>query len=273
MAIDIYKSLFENLSFGVAIVDNSNQIIESNNLFNIYFKFNHSVKPLKLDHLHSSFKNVPISSFKEKTKLTLSDGKVLSVHASPFKDGSWIIEVLDISLQEIENEDFYIRANYDQLTHLPNRQLFNDRCKQALSAAHRHKENLALFFIDVDDFKSINDTYGHEAGDSVLLETAKRLTASVRESDTVSRWAGDEFSILLPKIGAKENIKQLLNRLLESFSEPQQAQDIQIPVSLSLGISLAPQMGTNFEELMRFADKAMYEAKNTTGFCYKYYSE
>ncbi len=273
MVIDIYKSLFENLSFGVAIVDNSNQIIESNNLFNNYFNYNHNAKPLKLDHLHSNFENNSISSFKQKTKLTLGDGKVLSVQASPFKDGSWLIEVLDISLEETENEDIYYRANYDQLTHLPNRQLFNDRCKQALSAAHRHKENLALFFIDVDDFKSINDTYGHEAGDSVLLETAKRLTASVRESDTVSRWAGDEFSILLPKIGAKENINQLLSRLLEKFSEPQQTQDIQIPVSLSLGISLAPQMGTNFEELMRFADKAMYEAKNTTGFCYKYYSE
>ena len=75
------------------------------------------------------------------------------------------------------------------------------------------------------------------------------------------------------KIGSKENIKQLLNRLLESFSEPQHVQDFQIPVSLSLGISLAPQMGTDFDKLMRFADKAMYEAKNTTGFCYKYYSE
>ena len=105
MATDIYKSLFENLSFGVAIVNNSNQIIESNNLFNIYFKYNHNVKPLKSDHLHSSFENVPISSFKEKTKLTLSDEKVLSVQASPFKNGLWLIEALDISLQEIENED------------------------------------------------------------------------------------------------------------------------------------------------------------------------
>jgi len=273
MAIDIYQSLFESLSFGVAIIDNSNRIVESNNLFNIYFNYNHNPKPLKLDHLHSSFENVSISSFKQKTKITLADEKVISVQASPLKDDLWLIEVLDISLEERKNEDIYFQVNYDQLTNLPNRQLFNDRCKQALSATDRHKEDLALFFIDVDDFKLINDTYGHEAGDSVLLETAKRLTASVRESDTVSRWAGDEFSILLPKIGAKENINQLLRRLLEKFSEPQQAQGFQIPVSLSLGISVAPQMGTDFEELMRFADKAMYEAKNTSGFCYKYYSE
>jgi hypothetical protein len=81
------------------------------------------------------------------------------------------------------------------------------------------------------------------------------------------------FKFYNSKEYSKENINQLLSRLLENFSEPQQAQDFQIPVSLSLGISLSPQMGTDFEELMRFADKAMYEAKNTTGFCYKYYSE
>ena len=106
-----------------------------------------------------------------------------------------------------------------------------------------------------------------------MLETAKRLTASVRASDTISRWAGDEFSILLPKIGAKENINQLLNRISEDFTAPLLAQDVHIKVSLSIGVSLAPQMGTNFEELMRFADKAMYEAKENKGFCFKYYSE
>ena len=158
-----------------------------------------------------------------------------------------------------------------QLTKLHNRELFNDRCKQVLSSAHRHQENVAIFFIDVDDFKSINDTYGHDVGDSILLETAKRLTASVRESDTVSRWAGDEFSVLLPKIGQKENINQLLTRIIENFATPQQAQEFTIPVSLSIGISLAPKMGTDFDELMRFADKAMYEAKKNDEIHYKYY--
>ena len=273
MEKNIYQSLFENLSFGIAIIDNSNQIIESNDLFNLYFKYNPSTKPLKLDSLHSNFKSDSIASFQQIAKLTSIDKKVLSVQTKQFNDNLWLIEVVDISLQEREHEDIYFRANYDQLTNLPNRDLFNDRCKQALSAAHRHKEDLALFFIDVDDFKSINDTYGHDAGDSILLESANRLSASVRESDTVSRWAGDEFSILLPKIGAKENINQLLDRISENFAKSQQVQDFNISVSLSIGVSLAPQMGTNFNNLMRFADRAMYEAKESNGFCYKYYSE
>jgi diguanylate cyclase (GGDEF)-like protein len=211
--------------------------------------------------------------FQKKTKLITLDKKTLSVYAKVFEDNAWLVEVEDISTQEKENEDIYFRANYDQLTKLPNRELFNDRCKQVLSSASRHQDNVAIFFIDVDDFKCINDTYGHNTGDLILLETAKRLTASVRESDTVSRWAGDEFSILLPKIGQRENINQLLKRIIESFAMPQQVEEFSINVSLSIGISLAPKMGTNFDELMRFADKAMYEAKKNNKIDYKYYSE
>jgi len=172
-----------------------------------------------------------------------------------------------------EDKDVYFRANYDQLTKLPNRSLFNDRCKQVLSAAHRHNEHLAIFFIDVDNFKSINDTYGHDGGDSVLIETSKRLCECVRESDTVSRWAGDEFTILLPKIGKKYNIKLLLRRIFESFENPHIIRGLPVPVSISIGISLSPEMGTDFDKLMQFADKAMYAAKKSKNKYYQYYSE
>ena len=265
--------MFENLSMGIAIIDGSNQIVQSNNRFTEYFNVEAGELSIKFDQLDPMFTDKSISLFEKPVKITTSSKRILTVRSKRFEDRFWLIEVDDISLQEKINEDIYFRANYDQLTRLPNRELFNDRCKQALSSAHRHQENLALFFIDVDDFKTINDTYGHDIGDLILLETAKRLTASVRESDTVSRWAGDEFSILLPKIGQKENINQLLTRLIEDFIVPQQVRELNIPVTLSIGISLAPEMGTDFDDLMRFADKAMYEAKKNNGIYYKYYSE
>ena len=206
MEISMFKFVFENLSIGIAVVDDSNQILQCNKLFCTYFNLESDSSPLNLNQIHSSFVEERLSVFQQKTKLITSEKKILSVHAKAFEENLWLVEVEDISTQEKENEDIYFRANYDQLTNLPNRELFNDRCKQVLSSAHRHQENVAIFFIDVDDFKSINDTYGHDAGDLILRETAKRLTASVRESDTVSRWAGDEFSVLLPKIGQKDHV-------------------------------------------------------------------
>ena len=269
----MFKSMFENLSLGIAILDSSNKVLQFNENFGICFDIKTGEQIKKLDQLHSIFTEQPISAFQQKTKFITSSKKTLSIRSKQLQANLWLVEIEDISSQEKENEDVYYRANYDQLTKLPNRELFNDRCKQALSSAHRHQENLAIFFIDVDDFKSINDTYGHDVGDLILLETAKRLIASVRESDTVSRWAGDEFSILLPKIGEKENINQLLSRLIDNFTIPQQGKEFNIPVSLSIGISLAPKMGTDLNKLMRFADKAMYEAKKNNGMYYKYYSE
>lgn len=269
----ILKSLFENLSLGIAIIDGSNQIIEFNKRFTEYFNLQPEHLPIRLDQVDPIFTDKPVSIFQQKIKICAASKRILTLESKRFEGNYWLVEIDDISSQEKINEDIHFRANYDQLTKLPNRELFNDRCKQVLSSAHRHQENLALFFIDIDNFKIINDTHGHDIGDLILLETAKRLTASVRESDTVSRWAGDEFSILLPKIGQKENINQLLRRLIEDFIVPQQARELAIPVSLSIGISLAPEMGTKFDDLMRFADKAMYEAKKNDGINYKYYSE
>lgn len=268
----IFKSVFNNLHLGVAILDDNNKILHANKIFIECFEVDTEILMKNFNILHPSFLKNPLSSFQNKTKLITSTNKTLSITIKPFESNFLLVEVEDISKQEKENEDVYHRANYDQLTSLPNRELFNDRCKQALSSANRHQENLGIFFIDLDDFKFINDTYGHDVGDSILLETAKRLIDSVRESDTVSRWAGDEFTILLPKIGKKDDISQILSRLIENFTLPQRINELSIPVSLSIGISLAPDMSTQFTDLMKLADKAMYEAKESKGISYKYYS-
>jgi len=268
----IFKSVFNNLNLGIAILDDNNKILHANKIFIECFEVDAKILKKNFNILHPSFLENPLSLFHNKTKLSTSKSKTLSIRVKPFESSFWLVEVEDISEQEKKNKDIYHRANFDQLTNLPNRELFNDRCKQALSSANRHQEYLAIFFIDLDNFKYINDTYGHDVGDSILLETARRLIDSVRESDTVSRWAGDEFTILLPKIGKKDDINQILSRLIDNFTLPHKINEVSIPVSLSIGISLAPDMSTQFTDLMKLADKAMYEAKESKGISYKYYS-
>ena len=268
----IFKSVFNNLNLGIAILNKTNEILHANKNFNKFFDINTNMIMKEINILHPLFKENSISIYQQKTKFITASDKTLTIIVKPLESKFWLVEIEDITEQEKENQDIHFRANYDQLTKLPNRDLFNDRCKQALSSASRHQENLAIFFIDLDNFKFINDTYGHDRGDSILLETSQRLTDSVRESDTVSRWAGDEFSILLPKIGKKKNIDQLLSRLIENFNLPQIVNNHSIPVSLSIGISLGPEMSTEFSDLMKLADKAMYKAKKDKGISYKYYT-
>jgi len=270
----LLQSIFDNIGLGIAIINGSNRIIWYNAKFENYFSIDptHS-ENLHLTQIHSFLNDKSFSSLINKIKFSYSPNKVYVIQSKPLNANYWLIEVSDISKQTDEEKNIYYRANFDQLTKLPNRSLFDDRCKQLLSAAHRHNEDLALFFIDVDNFKSINDTYGHDGGDTVLIETSKRLCECVRESDTVSRWAGDEFAILLPKIGDKDNINQLLTRIFETFEKPHIIQEIPVQVSISIGISLSPEMGTDFDKLMRFADKAMYRAKNSKNNYYQYYSE
>ena len=152
-------------------------------------------------------------------------------------------------------------ACHDPLTSLPNRSLFRDRAHQAILASARHGHNTALLLIDLDRFKEINDTLGHHSGDLLLREVGPRLRRVLRESDTVARFGGDEFGILLTHVsgtGAAEEVARALHRALE---EPFAIQGLTLDVEASIGIALHPLHASDFEELMQRADVAMYRAK------------
>ena len=152
-------------------------------------------------------------------------------------------------------------ATHDPLTSLPNRSLFRDRAHQAILASARHGHNTALLLIDLDRFKEINDTLGHQAGDLLLREVGPRLHRVLRESDTVARFGGDEFGILLTHVsgpGAAEEVARAVHRALE---EPFALQGLTLDVEASIGIALHPLHASDFEELMQRADVAMYRAK------------
>lgn len=155
------------------------------------------------------------------------------------------------------------RAQYDVLTGLPNRALLDDRLHKAISVAERESSMLALLFVDMDDFKRVNDTLGHAAGDRLLQLTAQRLLASVRASDTVARLGGDEFIIVLEGLTAVEHAQALVQKIESAFALPFELGQEQLLLPLSIGMAVYPRDGATSAALLRHADKEMYSAKKS----------
>jgi diguanylate cyclase (GGDEF)-like protein/PAS domain S-box-containing protein len=177
----------------------------------------------------------------------------------------------DITERKEREEAMTFRAFHDALTSLPNRLLFKDRLDQALAHAKRSKDRMpAVMFLDLDKFKQINDTFGHDIGDMLLKEVALRLKACVRQSDTVARFAGDEFTVLLPEATSKEDAEVVASKILEAMQVPVRLGDEDRVVTTSIGISLYPEDGRDSESLMKAADAAMYQVKRSgrAGSCF-----
>jgi diguanylate cyclase (GGDEF)-like protein len=152
-------------------------------------------------------------------------------------------------------------SHRDPLTGLPNRPLMADRLDKAIAAAWRDHERLALFFVDVDDFKRVNDTLGHPTGDAVLRLVAQRLESVVRGSDTVSRYGGDEFLVLLANVTMASDAAMMADKMLLAIAAPCSVNGAVLRVSASIGIALFPEDGENAAALIQWADAAMYESK------------
>lgn len=165
----------------------------------------------------------------------------------------------------IERQQFQLRlqymAQYDQLTGLPNRGFLYDRMKVALSKARRDQRQLSVLYIDLDKFKEVNDTFGHDIGDGLLQQVAQRLTQCVRESDTVARVGGDEFVILLQHISAPEQATLVAEKIRKKFMQPLQVNEQSLLSSPSIGIAIYPQHGNDEQQLLKYADQAMYRLK------------
>ena len=161
-----------------------------------------------------------------------------------------------------EAEDLIWRqANFDFLTGLPNRHMFLDRLRQEVKKAQRSGTPMALMFLDLDHFKDVNDTLGHDTGDTMLQETARRVTSSVREMDTVSRLGGDEFTVILAELPDPGSVERVAQDILKKLSEPFKLGSEMAYVTASIGITIFPDDSTEVEELLKNADQAMYAAK------------
>ena len=176
-------------------------------------------------------------------------------------DGSTVCVVRDITERTYAEEQIKHLAYHDALTNLPNRLLFKDRLTVALSHAQREGSSLAVLFLDLDRFKIINDSLGHNIGDQLLQAVASRIAACVRESDTVARLGGDEFTVLLPRLHHSQDVAPIASKIIDAVRYPFHIEGRELYTTTSIGISVYPEDGSDAETLIKNADTAMYQAK------------
>lgn len=200
----------------------------------------------------------------------------MEVVASPVIERGRVINIItisrDISERYSMQEALKQMAYYDHLSGLPNRRAFDDRL-QDLIDTESQESSLALLLVDGNQFKQINDTYGHDAGDAVIVEMAKRLSTSVRQNDLVARLGGDEIGILLEQIRTHDQIEAIIDRIIKAFKEPFLYKHATIPIEIALGIALYPQDAQDKKALFIAADNALYESKKTRATCHTYYEQ
>ncbi|MFA6180141.1 MAG: EAL domain-containing protein [Candidatus Methylopumilus sp.] len=217
----------------------------------------------------------------------------INEHRVKCKDGSWkwildrgmvvsrspdnqvlrmVGTLTDISRLKESEEVIWSQANFDSLTGLPNRRMFYDRLEQEVKKTHRTGLNLALIFLDLDRFKEVNDTLGHDQGDILLKEASKRLIRCVRESDTVARLGGDEFIIILGDLDDAGIVERVAQKILVELVEPFKLDNEIAYVAASLGVTFYPEDAKNLDDLMKNVDQAMYAAKSLGGNRYSYFT-
>jgi len=169
--------------------------------------------------------------------------------------------IRDISKRKQDEYNVWNQANFDSVTELSNRNLFMNTLDKEIAKSKRHLTPFALLFIDLDYFKKINDSYGHDIGDKVLKEVAHRISDSVREVDTVSRLSGDEFTVILSNLDSGVDVERIAAKILNAISASISVDQLTLQISASLGITIAPRDSIEARELLKFADTAMYRAK------------
>jgi diguanylate cyclase (GGDEF)-like protein/PAS domain S-box-containing protein len=179
----------------------------------------------------------------------------------------------DITAKKQSDEIIWRQANFDHLTNLPNRRLFLYRLQKSILYTSREGSSLVLMFLDLDRFKEVNDTLGHDYGDILLIEAARRIVECVRDTDTVSRFGGDEFVLMLTRLNVNAGIEKITKKILNALSEPFHLENETASVTASIGITICPQDGTDISTLLKNADRAMYLAKESGRNCWRSFTD
>jgi len=273
-----YRLLFEQNAAGVCVTSQAGTIVDCNTTF--AFMLAYKRQELIGRNMGDLYER---RIEREELASMLRDATNLNGVEVEFrrKDGShvWVLQnlvlvgqsesavihatVVDISDRKRAEEQIEYHAYHDVLTHLPNRRLFTDRLAVNLTRARRSGRALAVMFIDLDHFKTINDTLGHTAGDELLLEMSQRLRRCVREDDTVARLGGDEFTIILADLRHPEDAADVAQKVVEAVQKPLNLGGVPVEISASIGIAIYPVDGSDAEALLRNADSAMYRAKES----------
>lgn len=284
--------LIRHTSAGLVLLEGLDAIIHCNEAFLGLFQFEKTddVKGRTLSIIHPSMDSY--SAFKEKVRqaanwkrpllmestLTTARGIFVPVEmtVNPVQeDGGLITHTIvtfrDISTWKKQEQELIHKATRDSLTGLPNRVLFNDRLSLALIQAHRNKERLSIMFINMDMFNDINHRYGYTVGDVLLKEVARRIKQCLRNGDTVARFEGDEFIVLLPGVTRKDDITRVTERIIMSLNDRFIIDGGEIFLTASIGLSVFPENGDTREELVKHADIAMRSVKVSGRNNYRFY--
>ncbi|GGB89540.1 hypothetical protein GCM10011352_14450 [Marinobacterium zhoushanense] len=256
---DLIDKIINRIASGVLVVGSHNRILRANEAMELLTGYGEAeLVGLSVDQvLRQRDKGMVVEH---------RDGQLYfcSVDVSLAQLSGKLVEVYtvnDVTDQKRTENELSILAYHDQLTGLPNRLLFDDRLKLELNHCRRHQVGLAVIFIDLDGFKPVNDTYGHDVGDILLRQIAHRLDNALRSSDTVSRRGGDEFTLILTDLPERKVLDRLVSDLLELLMRSYSIDGVEVDISASIGIATFPDSGQSAEELLRRADEAMYWAK------------
>jgi len=222
---------------------------------------------------HFQFDEVIITSDKVPHPVIIKVTAIADETSSNEAIENYIVVITDISEQKEAENELRVLANYDALTKLPNRSLLLDRISHAKELSRRHKTKLALIFIDLDRFKQVNDSLGHDYGDELLIEVANRLKLALREQDTVARLGGDEFVILLEDIDLVDEVLTVCDKLSEDIAKPVQLGLQKVSVGSSMGIAMYPEDADDTNDLLKAADIAMFHAKKHSSDSYQFFRQ
>jgi diguanylate cyclase (GGDEF)-like protein len=204
-------------------------------------------------------------------ELKRPDGRVIEVRSNPMDGGGFVRTYLDITDRKTAEDRVRYLAHHDDLTRLVNRVAFRERLQSAMSMARTSRRGTALLYLDLDHFKQVNDSRGHNVGDRVLAEAALRMQAAVRKGDTVARLGGDEFAIILPGFEGRGTAETLAKRLVMELARPFEINNAPSSIGVSIGIAIHPTDGLTADELLRSADAALYDAKHAGRNTFSFY--
>jgi diguanylate cyclase (GGDEF)-like protein len=205
-------------------------------------------------------------------EISRPDGRIIEVRSVPMDTGGFVRTYTDITVRKGAEAKVEYLAHHDDLTRLVNRSAFRERLQEVLAMSRSSRRGAVILYIDLDRFKQVNDTRGHEVGDRVLAEAAQRMRSAVRAIDTVARLGGDEFAIVLPFMDESEAARHLAKRLVATLAEPYDIDDVPACIGASIGIAAFPQDGKDVDELVLRADKALYEAKRAGRNTFRFYN-
>lgn len=265
-----YDAIFKNIEEAIVVLDEHNRIIDLNpTVIRILNWDRRSVigKNL-LDVLSSSALEVIrpyLDASDTQGEIVLGDYyldlKITSFKHQLQKHAGRLIVLRDITQRVGAEQHLKYIATHDAVTNLPNRALFNEKLRYAVARAEKLGKAMVLLFIDLDNFKGVNDHFGHAKGDWLLQDVATRIGSVLRESDTVARWGGDEFAVILETVSKDEDIQLTIERIQQATNFQLDDGECMLPISTSIGVSIFPDHGKDIKTLMKFADAAMYEAK------------